>query len=80
MEQLSPLKCNLSPLLYLILSLYSYLVVTEVWVHDEHVTGSPQTALFISSVAEVKVVVVVSGLHRDQSEEPTVIGTTGAEG
>lgn len=57
-----------------------YLVVTEVWVHNEHMTGSPQTALFISSVAEVTIVEIVSGLHRDQSEEPTVIGTTGTEG
>lgn len=57
-----------------------YLVLAEVWVHDEHVTGSPQTALFISSTAEMKLVVVISGLHRDQPEESAVVRTTGAEG
>lgn len=67
-------------LLISLLSLYSYLVVTEFWVHNKHVTGSPQTALFISVVSEVTIVLVVSGLHRDQSKESTVIGTTGAEG
>lgn len=57
-----------------------YLVVTEFGVHNKHMAGSPQTALVISSVAEVAIVEVISGLHRDQSKEPTVIRTTGAEG
>lgn len=65
--------------LALSLSLKSYLVVTEVWVHYEHVTGSPQTPLFIPSVAEATIFLVISGLHRDKSKESAVIRTTGAE-
>lgn len=65
------------PLLYVISESPLYLVMTEVWVHNEHVTGSPQTTLFISSVAEV---MIIRGLHRDQSKESPVIRTTGAEG
>lgn len=57
-----------------------YLVVTEFWVHDEHVTGRPQTTILISSIAEVTIIEVIRSLHRDQSKEPTVIRTTGAEG
>lgn len=54
-------------------------MVTEVLVHNKHVTGSPQTALFISSIAEGTIVMVVRGLHCDQSEESAVIRTTCAE-
>lgn len=57
-----------------------YLVVTEFWVHNEHMTGSPQTTIFISFIPEVTIIEVVSSLHRDQSKEPTVIRTTGTEG
>lgn len=61
-------------------SVTSYLVVAELRVYDEDVTGSPKPGLFIPSIAEVTVVEVVRGLHRDQPEESPVVGTTGAEG
>lgn len=57
-----------------------YLVMTELWVHNEHMAGSPQPAILVSPIAEVTVVGVVGCLHRDQSKEPPVVGTTGAEG
>lgn len=54
--------------------------MTEVRVHNEDMTGGPQTSLIISSVAEVTVVMVISSLHRDQSEKSPVIRATGTEG
>lgn len=64
----------------MIITVSLYLVVTELWVHNEHMAGSPQPALLVSPIAEVTVVGVVGCLHRDQSKEPPVVGTTGAEG
>lgn len=58
---------------------FLYLVETEFWVHDEHMTRGPQTALFLTSPAEGTVVQVIGGLHGDQAEEPPVIRATGAE-
>ena len=57
-----------------------HLVMTEFWIHDEHMARSPQAALLVSAVSEVTVVQVVGGLHGDESKEAAVVGATGAEG
>lgn len=58
---------------------FLYLVQTEFRVDDKHVTGGPQTALFLTSPAKVTVLEIIGGLHGDQTKESSVIGTAGAE-
>lgn len=54
--------------------------MAEFRVDYEHVTGSPQPALFLPVTIAIVTVVVMGGLHGDQSEEASVVGATGAEG
>lgn len=55
-------------------------MVTKVWVHNKNMAGRPQTTLFISAIAKVVVVVVLCGLHCDQSKESSIVWTTSTEG
>lgn len=58
---------------------FLYLVQTEFWVYDKHMTRGPQTALFLTSPDKVTVLEIIGGLHGDQTKESPVIRTAGAE-